>query len=105
MLCGFATVHQVAIGDCLSFDPFSFDQNGLAAAKVDAGWRFTSTSIELSDEEIQDILITANLTPRKCLGFRTPFQGSSKSLAKTSKFGFHNPLHLAPASTLGTQRR
>ena len=29
---------------------------------------------QVSDEEIQDIVITANLTPRKCLGFKTPFQ-------------------------------
>jgi len=36
MLCGLTTVHQAAIGDCLSFDPFSFDQNGLAAAKVES---------------------------------------------------------------------
>jgi IS30 family transposase len=28
---------------------------------------------QVSDEEIQDIVITANLTPRKCLGFKTPF--------------------------------
>jgi hypothetical protein len=28
---------------------------------------------KVSDEEIQDIIITANLTPRKCLGFKTPF--------------------------------
>jgi IS30 family transposase len=27
----------------------------------------------MSDEEIQDIVMTANLTPRKCLGFLTPF--------------------------------
>jgi IS30 family transposase len=27
---------------------------------------------QVSDEEIQDIVITANLTPRKCLGFKTP---------------------------------
>src|SRR3954466_16356856 len=26
-----------------------------------------------SDEELQDIVMTANLTPRKCLGFLTPF--------------------------------
>jgi IS30 family transposase len=25
---------------------------------------------QVSDEEIQDIVITANLTPRKCLGFK-----------------------------------
>jgi transposase, IS30 family len=29
---------------------------------------------QISDEEIQDIVITANLTLRKCLGFKTPFQ-------------------------------
>jgi IS30 family transposase len=29
---------------------------------------------KVSDEEIQDIVVTANLTPRKCLGFKTPFQ-------------------------------
>ena len=39
MLCGLTTVHQAAIDDCLSFDPFSFDQNGLAAADVDVGRR------------------------------------------------------------------
>ena len=30
ILCGLPTVQQAAIGDCLSFDPFPFDQNGLA---------------------------------------------------------------------------
>jgi hypothetical protein len=39
MLCGLPTVQQAAIGDCLSFDPFSFDQNGLAAPEVNVGWR------------------------------------------------------------------
>src|ERR1700731_2159060 len=38
MLCGLPTVQQAAIGDCLSFDPFSFDQNGLAPSEVDVGW-------------------------------------------------------------------
>src|SRR2546421_3650872 len=32
----------------------------------------------LSDAEIQDIVVTANLTPRKCLGFKTPFQAILK---------------------------
>ena len=27
-----------------------------------------------SDREIQEIVLTTNLTPRKCLGFKTPFQ-------------------------------
>jgi hypothetical protein len=39
MLCGLPTVQQAAIGDCLSFDPFSFNQNGLAPSEVDVGWR------------------------------------------------------------------
>jgi hypothetical protein len=35
---------------------------------------------QVSDEEIQHIVITANLTPRKCLGFKTPFQAILKEL-------------------------
>ena len=42
---------------------------------------------KVSDEEIQDIVITANLTPRKCLGFRPLSRRPSKSLARTCKFG------------------
>ena len=37
---------------------------------------------KVSDEEIQDVVITANLTPRKCLGFKTPFQAILKELGK-----------------------
>ena len=44
-------------------------------AACGAGCRVTSTIDRLSDEEIQDIVIT-NLTPRKCLGFKTTFQAS-----------------------------
>src|ERR1700719_4931920 len=33
------TVQQAAIGYCLSFDPFPFDQNGLAPPEVDGSWR------------------------------------------------------------------
>ena len=32
-------MQQAAIGDCLSFDPFPFDQYGLTAAEIDVGWR------------------------------------------------------------------
>ncbi len=53
----------------------------------------------LSDEEIQDIVITANHAPRKCLGYKTRLRGSSKSSANTSKFGFRRPLRIAPEST------
>jgi hypothetical protein len=40
--------HQAAIDDCLSFDPFSFNQNGLAAAEVD-----------VSRRQVADALVTA----------------------------------------------
>src|ERR1700736_2502749 len=42
----------------------------------------------LSDAEIQDIVITANLTPRKCLGFKTPFQAILKELGKDVQIRF-----------------
>ena len=39
MLCGLPLVQQAAIGDGLSFDPFPFDQDGLAPPEVDVGGR------------------------------------------------------------------
>ena len=35
MLCGLAAVHEASVLDGLSFDPFSFQQNGLAVSEVD----------------------------------------------------------------------
>nr|WP_276204537.1 IS30 family transposase [Candidatus Terasakiella magnetica] len=29
---------------------------------------------KLSEDELQDIVLSHNLTPRKCLGFKTPFK-------------------------------
>jgi IS30 family transposase len=43
---------------------------------------------KVSDEEIQDIVLTANLTPRKCLGFKTPFQAILKELGKDVQIRF-----------------
>jgi IS30 family transposase len=43
---------------------------------------------KVSDQEIQDIVITANLTPRKCLGFKTPFQAILKELGKDVQIRF-----------------
>jgi IS30 family transposase len=43
---------------------------------------------QVSDEEIQDIVITANLTPSKCLGFETPFQAILKELGKDVQIRF-----------------
>jgi len=48
MVCGFPTVQQAAIGDCLSFDPFSFNPNGLAAAEVDIDWRQIADALIMS---------------------------------------------------------
>ena len=49
---------------------------------------------QMSDEEIQDIVITANLTPRKCLGFKTPFQAILKELGKDVQIRFASPVAL-----------
>jgi IS30 family transposase len=43
---------------------------------------------QLSDEDIQEIVLTANLTPRKCLGFKTPFQAILAELGKDVKIRF-----------------
>jgi transposase, IS30 family len=43
---------------------------------------------KVSDQEIQDIVITANLTPRKCLGFKIPFQAILKELGKDVQIRF-----------------
>jgi transposase, IS30 family len=43
---------------------------------------------KVSGEEIQDIVISANLTPRKCLGFKTPFQATLKELGKDVQIRF-----------------
>jgi hypothetical protein len=38
-LCGFLLMLQVTVLDCVPFDPFSFQQDGLAASEVDVGRR------------------------------------------------------------------
>ena len=58
-------------------------------ADYDAGCRAISISTASRTRRIQGITLTVNLTPRKCLGFKTPFQASSPSLAKTSKSASH----------------
>ena len=37
MLSGLLTMQQASVGDGLSFDPFPFDEDGLAAPEVDVG--------------------------------------------------------------------
>jgi IS30 family transposase len=42
----------------------------------------------MSEEEIQEIVLSANLTPRKCLGFKTPFQALLAELGKDVQIRF-----------------
>jgi IS30 family transposase len=42
----------------------------------------------LSDHDIQEIAATANLTPRKCLAYRTPFQAILAELGKDVQIRF-----------------
>ena len=42
----------------------------------------------LSDQEIQEIAVTANLTPRKCLRYKTPFQAILAELGKDVQIRF-----------------
>jgi hypothetical protein len=48
MLGGVPSVQQPAVCDCLLFDPFSFDQNGLAAAEVDVGGRQVADALVIA---------------------------------------------------------
>jgi IS30 family transposase len=43
---------------------------------------------KVSDEEIQDIVLTTDLTPRKCHGFKTPFRAILKELGKDVQIRF-----------------
>ena len=43
---------------------------------------------QTSDREIQEIVLTTNLTPRKCLGFKTPFQALLAELGKDVQIRF-----------------
>jgi IS30 family transposase len=42
----------------------------------------------LDDEDLQDVVFTANLTPRKCLGYKTPFQAMLADLGKDVHISF-----------------
>ena len=41
-----------------------------------------------SDQDIQEIVLTTNLTPRKCLGFKTPFQALMAELGMDVQIRF-----------------
>ncbi|MFQ5923616.1 MAG: IS30 family transposase, partial [Anaerolineales bacterium] len=42
----------------------------------------------INDTDVEEIMLTANLTPRKCLGFKTPFQALANELGKDIKLRF-----------------
>jgi len=53
-------------------------------------WLPRNTDLDdLSDEDIQDIVMTLNLTPRKCLGFRSPAEAFLNELGKTLSIRFN----------------
>lgn len=43
---------------------------------------------DVSDEDIQEILMTFNLAPRKCLGYRTPVQALFSERGKDVRLRF-----------------
>jgi IS30 family transposase len=49
---------------------------------------------KMSDEELQDILLSHNLTPRKCLGYKTPVQAILKELGTDVKITFRSNVAL-----------
>ncbi len=42
----------------------------------------------LYEQELQDVIFTANLTPRKCLHYKTPLQAMLADLGKDVKIRF-----------------
>src|SRR6202044_563355 len=60
MLCGDTAVVQASVLDGLSFDPFSFQEDGLAASEVDIGWRQIGDALVVSQmvvvgDEVTDL--------------------------------------------------
>jgi IS30 family transposase len=53
-----------------------------------AGCLVRSTSTKYLTRKSKTVVITANLTPRKCLGFKTPFQAILKELGKDVQIRF-----------------
>lgn len=52
-------------------------------------WLPRNTNLdEVSDEDIQEILMTYNLTPRKCLAYKTPLQALFSELGRDVRMRF-----------------
>ena len=52
------------------------------------GCRATWISTGHPTKRIQEIVLTTNLTPRKCLGFKTPFQALIAELGRDVQIRF-----------------
>jgi transposase, IS30 family len=58
-------------------------------------WLPRRTDLEaLEEDDIQEIAMTLNLTPRKCLGFRSPLEAFLGELGKSVQMRFHHPVAL-----------
>jgi IS30 family transposase len=52
-------------------------------------WLPRQTNLDdISDEDMQEIVMTYNLTPRKCLGYRTPLQALFSELGRDVRLSF-----------------
>ena len=52
-------------------------------------WLPRQTNLDhISDEDLQEIVMTYNLTPRKCLGYLTPIQALFKDLGRDVRLRF-----------------
>ena len=49
---------------------------------------------DMSDEDLQDIALMHNLTPRKCLGFKTPVQAILSQLGINARISFNQNVAL-----------
>ena len=57
--------------------------------QVDDAWQATLAVLDdISDEDMQEIVMTYNLTPRKCLGYITPIQTLFKDLGRDVRLRF-----------------
>lgn len=48
----------------------------------------------MTDADIQEIAMTLNLTPRNCLGFKSPVEASLAELGKEVDIRFHRHVAL-----------